>query len=81
MKKKKFLIAALLGTIIEYYDYTLYGFLTSHIAETFFPLSNSLNSLVIAFAVFAIGYISKPLGSILFGYIGDKYGRKYSKKI
>lgn len=81
MKKKKFLIAALLGTVIEYYDYTLYGFLTSSIAETFFPLSNSLNSLVIAFAVFAIGYISKPLGSILFGYIGDKFGRKYSLQI
>ena len=81
MKKKKFLFAALLGTVIEYYDYTLYGFLTYNIAETFFPLSNSLNSLIMAFGVFAIGYISKPLGSILFGYIGDAFGRKYSLQI
>lgn len=69
-------IGAFLGTIVEYYDYSLYGFSAAIIAEKFFPASEPLVNLTNVFAVYAFAYVSKPLGSILFGRIGDIYGRK-----
>ncbi|ABE04123.1 MFS transporter [Rickettsia bellii] len=80
MKKKKSankVLGAFLGTIIEYYDYSLYGFSAAIIAEKFFsPATDQLTKLVNVFAVYAIAYLSKPLGAYIFGRIGDKYGRK-----
>ncbi|MGI4753427.1 MAG: MFS transporter [Janthinobacterium lividum] len=80
MKQKKSankVIGAFLGTIIEYYDYSLYGFSAAIIAEKFFsPATDQLTKLVNVFAVYAVAYLSKPLGAYTFGRIGDKYGRK-----
>lgn len=74
--KKKKIIGAFMGTIVEYYDYSLYGFSASIIAAKFFPAADHLTKLTNVFAVYAIAYLSKPLGSIIFGRIGDSYGRK-----
>ncbi|WP_341791675.1 MFS transporter [Rickettsia endosymbiont of Gonocerus acuteangulatus] len=80
MKQKKpanKVLGAFLGTIIEYYDYSLYGFSAAIIAEKFFsPATDQLTKLVNVFAVYAVAYLSKPLGAYTFGRIGDKYGRK-----
>lgn len=80
MKQKKSankVLGTFLGTIIEYYDYSLYGFSAAIIAEKFFsPATDQLTKLVNVFAVYAVAYLSKPLGAYIFGRIGDKYGRK-----
>lgn len=69
-------IGAFLGTIIEYYDYSLYGFSASIIALKFFPNSDYLTNLINVFAIYAVAYLSKPIGAMIFGRIGDLYGRK-----
>ena len=74
-------IGAFLGTIVEYYDYSLYGFSAGIIATKFFPNADHITSLINVFAVYALAYLSKPIGSIVFGYIGDLYGRKTALSI
>jgi MFS transporter, MHS family, proline/betaine transporter len=77
LKEKNKIIGAFLGTIVEYYDYSLYAFSAAVIASKFFPKSEDMTTaLMNVFAIYAIGYISKPMGSIIFSRIGDKYGRK-----
>ncbi|WPY01258.1 MFS transporter [Candidatus Trichorickettsia mobilis] len=73
---KNKIIGALLGTIVEYYDYSLYGFSASVIAAKFFPNTDLLTSLANTFAVYAVAYLAKPLGALVFGRIGDYLGRK-----
>lgn len=76
-KSSNKVLGAFLGTIVEYYDYSLYVFSAAIIAEKFFsPATDQLTKLVNVFAVYAVAYLSKPLGSYIFGRIGDKYGRK-----
>jgi MHS family proline/betaine transporter-like MFS transporter len=76
--KVKAFIAALLGTIVEYYDYYLYGYMAAVLSERFFPETDPATALMNHFAVFALGFLTKPLGSYIFGRIGDKHGRKYA---
>lgn len=65
-----------IGNVLEFYDFATYGFLIPIMAPLFFPTSNPINSLLLAFSVFAISFIVRPVGGIIFGYIGDTYGRK-----
>ncbi len=74
--KQKKIVAALLGTVVEYYDYSLYGFSAGIIATKFFPPRDQLTSLLMAFAVYYVSYLSKPLGALFFGWFGDAYGRR-----
>ncbi len=80
-KEKKKIIGAFLGTIVEYYDYSLYGFSTGIIALKFFPELEKIQSLMYVFGIYAISYLSKPLGSLIFSFIGDFYGRLISLRI
>jgi MHS family proline/betaine transporter-like MFS transporter len=67
------------GTIasaFEWYDYALFGYFASIIGAQFFPTSDPISSLLASFGVFASGFAMRPLGSIFFGYIGDRIGRK-----
>ncbi len=75
MKNKNIFLSSL-GTGLEYYDFTVYALLIHYIAQNFFCFSSQFASLTFAIVVFAIGYIARPFGGILFGYFGDKYGRK-----
>lgn len=75
-KSKDKVIGAFLGTIVEYYDYSLYGFSAGIIAVKFFSNTDYLTSLINVFAVYAVAYLSKPIGAMFFGRIGDLYGRK-----
>lgn len=70
------LVAGMMGTLLQWYDFAIFGYFAPLIAETYFPNGNSIAALLNTFAVFAVGYVLAPLGSICFGYIGDKYGRK-----
>ncbi|WP_208987948.1 MFS transporter, partial [Pseudovibrio sp. W74] len=75
------IIAATSGNVLEWYDFTVYSFLTATIATQFFPLENRVASLLSAFAVLAVGYAARPIGSVIFGHIGDRVGRKAAMMI
>lgn len=79
MASKKFVFfSAVTGNILEYYDFTVYSVFIFAISKNFFPATSELAQTLSALAVFALGFVTRPLGGILFGYIGDKYGRKFS---
>lgn len=65
----------LLGNMLEAYDFCLYGLLAPVFAKVFFP-PDFEHSLIIVFLLFAVAYLSRPFGSVFWGHIGDKYGRK-----
>ena len=73
---KRSLIAGFSGNVLEWYDFTVYGFLASIIGAQFFPDEDKTVQLISAFGVFAAGYLMRPIGGIIFGNIGDKHGRK-----
>ncbi|MDF1756878.1 MAG: MFS transporter [Legionellaceae bacterium] len=73
---KRALIAGTSGTALQWYDFAIFGYFAPVIAATFFPANNAIAALLSAFGLFAVGYFLAPLGSIVFGYIGDRYGRK-----
>lgn len=75
MRQHKHIYIALFGTFLEYFDYALYGFSALIIATVFFPPVDNALLLLQSFSVFAIGHFAKPLGAIVFGHIGDTYGR------
>ncbi len=64
------------GNILEWYDFSIYGFFAYAIGANFFPSHNKANSLIDAFGVFAAGFLMRPIGALLFGHIGDRYGRQ-----
>ncbi len=76
---KKVAFAAFIGTTIEWYDFYIYALASVLIfGQLFFPSDNELVSVLGAFASFAFGFLSRPLGAIIFGHIGDRVGRKKS---
>jgi MFS family permease len=66
------------GTVFEWYDFFIYGTLAALIGQAFFPAGNETLQLLLVWAGFAVGFGFRPLGAILFGYLGDKLGRKYT---
>ncbi|MEY2942423.1 MAG: hypothetical protein RLY97_437 [Pseudomonadota bacterium] len=66
------------GTIFEWYDFFIYGALGSILSKTFFPSGNETLEMLLFWLVFAVGFGFRPLGAVLFGYLGDKLGRKYT---
>jgi MHS family proline/betaine transporter-like MFS transporter len=68
--------AGVLGTILEYYDISLYGLLAVVLAPQFFPASDPAVSTIAALSVFGTAYIVRPLGGMFFGWLGDRYGRR-----
>ncbi len=72
------IIASSAGTIFEWYDFFIYGTLAAIIGKTFFPSDNATLEMLMVWAGFAVGFGFRPLGAILFGYLGDRLGRKYT---
>ena len=76
---KKVAFAAFIGTTIEWYDFYIYALASVLIFnELFFPADNEFIAILGSFASFAIGFLARPLGAIIFGHIGDRLGRKKS---
>ncbi|WP_066946031.1 MFS transporter [Microtetraspora fusca] len=75
---RKAVAAAAIGNFIEWYDFALYGFFAKAIADTFFPSGDARASLLLTFAVFGMSFVVRPLGGLVFGYMGDRIGRRAS---
>jgi MFS family permease len=75
---RKIIIASSVGTLIEWYDFYIFGSLATVIAGEFFPKSNPTAALLSTLATFAAGFIVRPFGALVFGRIGDLIGRKYT---
>jgi MHS family proline/betaine transporter-like MFS transporter len=69
--------AAVIGNVLEWYDFAVYAYLAAVIGKNFF-LGSDVTQLLSAFAVFGVGFVVRPLGGIVIGWIGDKKGRKVS---
>ena len=66
------------GTIFDWYDFFIYGTLASIIGKAFFPAGNETLQILLVWAGFAVGFGFRPLGAVLFGFLGDRLGRKYT---
>jgi len=69
-------VAGLIGNVMEWYDFALFGYFVPYISAAFFPDSNATGALIATWAVFATGFLMRPLGGAVFGYIGDRIGRR-----
>ncbi len=69
-------MGGLIGNFIEWYDWTIYGLLSSVFAAQFFPSGNAITSLLATLATFALGFVMRPIGSIVLSPLADKYGRR-----
>jgi MFS family permease len=74
--QRQAVVAGIAGNVMEWYDFSVYGYFATTIGRLFFPAQDAVSSLLAAFGVFAAGFLMRPLGSLVFGYIGDKKGRK-----
>jgi MFS family permease len=72
------ILASSVGTLIEWYDFYIYGTLAPYIAKQFFPSDNEVASYLAALGSFAAGFIVRPFGALFFGRLGDLIGRKYT---
>lgn len=70
------IILSSLGGALEFYDFVIYSMFAQYIGSAFFPAGNKLDSLMYSFSVFAVGYLARPLGGLVFSHFGDKYGRR-----
>jgi MFS family permease len=77
-QRRKVIVAASLGTAFEWYDFHLYGTLAPIIAKQFFSGVNETAAFVFALVTFAAGFVGRPFGSLVFGWLGDLVGRKYT---
>ena len=73
---KTVVLAGVIGNIIEWYDFALFGYCAPIISTLFFPNDNEVLSLLEIYGVFAAGFIMRPIGAGVFGYIGDLVGRR-----
>lgn len=74
--KKRTLLAALGGNSLEWYDFMVYAGLAPIIAKAFFTPAEGGDALIFTFGLFAVGYLSRPFGGLLIGYLGDRFGRR-----
>jgi MHS family proline/betaine transporter-like MFS transporter len=75
-KKRKIISSAIVGNVVEYYDFGIYAVYASTIGRLFFASSGHFVQALAALSVFAIGFLMRPIGGIFFGHIGDIWGRK-----
>lgn len=66
------------GTVFEWYDFFIYGTLAYILKDAFYETDNETLGLLLVWSTFAVGFAFRPIGAILFGYLGDKLGRKYT---
>src|SRR5262245_31681742 len=73
---RRVIAAGMIGNILEWYDFAIYGYFAAAIGKHFFPHEDPVAQLLSAFGVFAIGYLARPVGGAIIGHIGDRLGRR-----
>lgn len=76
ISSSKIITSCFAGNLLEWYEFAIFGYLTPYISQLFFPADNPTTALLLTYGIFATGFVMRPLGAILMGYIGDRYGRK-----
>ncbi len=74
-------ISGMIGNALEWYDFALYGHFVHIITKLFFPTADPYAGTLATYTIFAAGFVMRPVGAVIFGYIGDKFGRKVSLSI
>lgn len=74
-------IASGTGSVLEWYDFSIYGFFAPLLAQIFFPHNSAMLGIIKSFGVFAVGFMARPIGALIFGYIADKHGRARCLKL
>src|ERR1041385_5450839 len=72
------IVAASVGNVIEWYDFYIFGSLAAVLSVKFFEKSHPVAALLSTIALFTAGFLIRPLGAFLFGWLGDRVGRKYT---
>src|SRR5260370_8383828 len=76
MQRRRAVVASTVGTVIEAYDFLLYGQVAGLVfAKLYFPGSDPLVGTLQAFAIYAVGFVARPVGAAFFGHYGDRIGR------
>ena len=75
-QRNRAIVAGSIGNVLEWFDFGVYGYFVPVLSQLFFPSSDPLSSLLLTFAVFGVGFVMRPVGSILFGIYGDRVGRR-----
>ena len=73
---RRVIAAGMIGNVLEWYDFAIYGYFATAIGRHFFPHEDAVAQLLSAFGVFALGYVMRPVGGALIGHIGDRLGRR-----
>ena len=76
LARRRALGAAVIGNVLEWYDFAVYAFLATVLARIFFPAGDELSALLATFAVFGVGFVVRPLGAVIIGRLADRRGRK-----
>ncbi|MFN5381966.1 MAG: MFS transporter [Alphaproteobacteria bacterium] len=74
----KIVAAAMVGHILEFFDFTIYAVFAVELGKSFFPAESEFSQILASLMVLSVGFFMRPLGGLLFGHIGDKFGRKVS---
>jgi MHS family proline/betaine transporter-like MFS transporter len=78
VKTRKAVTAAVIGNLLEWYDFAVYAFVATIIAKRFFPPGDEVTALLSTFLAFGLGFVARPLGGIIIGRLGDTRGRKFA---
>ena len=73
---KRAVVAAVIGNVLEWYDFAVYAYVATIIAKNFFPSGNEVTALLVTFLAYGLGFVARPLGGIVIGRLGDTHGRK-----
>lgn len=76
MNPRKTALLASLGSALEYYDFVVYSLMAKYLSRLFFPEGDPVAGVIQTFAIFALGYLARPLGALIYGSLGDRLGRK-----
>ena len=72
----RIIAAGAIGNVLEWYDFAVYGYFAAAIGRAFFPSEDKVAQVLAAFGIFAVGFLMRPVGGAVIGYIGDRFGRR-----
>ena len=73
---RRVIAAGMIGNVLEWYDFAIYGYFAAQIGRHFFPHEDAVAQLLSTFGIFAVGYLMRPVGGVIVGHIGDTLGRR-----